>query len=112
MAKKYLNGNKDGNGFDKNPQNINRTGLNRKLPILTEAMIDELSMDELKAIVKKHIAKGKAGDVRSAEFVFKYAYGEAKQYIEHSGMVESEQKQTECLTFEQAYVLKYGKKPE
>jgi len=30
MAKKVLNGNKDGNGFDKNPQNINRTGANRK----------------------------------------------------------------------------------
>ena len=30
MAKKVLNGNKDGNGFDKNPQNINRTGVNRK----------------------------------------------------------------------------------
>ena|SRR3972149_6995888 len=31
MAKKVLNGNKDsGNGFDKNPQNINKTGANRK----------------------------------------------------------------------------------
>lgn len=30
MAKKVLNGNKDGNGFDKNPQNINRNGANRK----------------------------------------------------------------------------------
>lgn len=25
-----VNGNKDGNGFDKNPQNINRSGANRK----------------------------------------------------------------------------------
>ncbi len=30
MARNVLNGNKDGNGFDKNPQNINRTGANRK----------------------------------------------------------------------------------
>jgi hypothetical protein len=31
MAKKVLNGNIDsGNGFDKNPQNINKTGANRK----------------------------------------------------------------------------------
>lgn len=30
MAKNVLNGNKDGNGFDKNPQNINRSGANRK----------------------------------------------------------------------------------
>ncbi len=30
MARNVLNGNKDGNGFDKNPQNINKTGANRK----------------------------------------------------------------------------------
>lgn len=30
MARNVLKGNKDGNGFDKNPQNINRSGANRK----------------------------------------------------------------------------------
>ena len=52
MAKKVLNGNKDGNGFDKNPQNINRNGRPRKLIGTVNA---ELEAKGIKAASKEEI---------------------------------------------------------
>lgn len=53
MAKKVLNGNKDsGNGFDKNPQNINRTGVNRKSIASVNV---ELEAKGIKAATKQDI---------------------------------------------------------
>tara|TARA_R110002110_G_scaffold48419_6_gene144356 strand:- start:102 stop:503 length:402 start_codon:yes stop_codon:yes gene_type:complete len=52
MARNVLNGNKDGNGFDKNPQNINRTGANRKS---ISSVNIELEAKGIKAASKKDI---------------------------------------------------------
>lgn len=103
---------KKAKGFDKNPQNINRTGLNRKLPDLIEGLVDVLDEDELRAILKGLLAKAKKGGVREAELILKYAFGEAKQFISLSGNMTVEEKQTAKLSFKEAYMLKYGKSPE
>tara|TARA_R110001632_G_scaffold76830_1_gene174116 strand:+ start:96 stop:497 length:402 start_codon:yes stop_codon:yes gene_type:complete len=52
MARNVLNGNKDGNGFDKNPQNINRTGANRKS---ISSVNIELEAKGIKAASKRDI---------------------------------------------------------
>lgn len=107
MAKKVLNGNKDGNGFDKNPQNINRKGspgksITKCLKELLDSNLVELELVQTKADGTKKTVKinveardgmNKAlsvillrkaldGDLQAIKEIFDRTEGKATQPIE------------------------------
>lgn len=65
-------------------------GRPAKLPELTEIIAKILSeekggMQAAEAIILAHVSKAVKGDVRSANFVFGYAYGQPKQQYQIDG---------------------------
>ncbi len=117
MARKDIY--KDAKGFDKNPQNINRTGLNRKLVSTVTKELNEkgieqvtsaqivglyqsflnLTEPELKKIVNgkdepmlNRIISKSMLDKKGFEIIEKMldrAHGKAQNKIEHSGEIET-----------------------
>src|SRR5664279_883967 len=71
-------------GFDKHPENINKSGRPKKLPdlepLLSELLGDHLTGSEsMKGIIIALRKKAASGDVRAAELLLDRAYGKLKQ---------------------------------
>ena len=77
------------NGFDKNPQNINRTGLNRKLPELDKLCAEVLGKEEkgkteAELILLAYLKQAKKGNVNAGEALLNRAYGKSIEKHEHT----------------------------
>jgi len=75
-------------GFDKHPENINKTGKNRKLPGLDILLAEVLGTDgtgksEAENILIALRTKALKGDVRAAEILLDRSYGKVIQSFDH-----------------------------
>ena len=77
-----------GKGFDVHPENINKTGQNRKLPGLDILLAEVLGTDgtgksEAENILIALRTKALKGDVRAAEILLDRSYGKVIQSFDH-----------------------------
>lgn len=87
MAKKVLSGKDNTNGFQKNPQNINRKGAPCKLPQLDVLLAEVLGetkdgITAAQVILMALRKKATQGDIRAAEVLLARGWGNVKQAVE------------------------------
>ena len=56
-----------------------RKGITSKVKLLKAAFVEEITVDEIKAIARKLVTMAKAGDVTAAKEVFDRCFGKALQ---------------------------------
>ena len=78
------NNNVIGKGFDARPENINRNGRPKKLPELTQAFLNTLSIEDIEAIINVLLKKAKKGDIQAIRELLDRAFGKSKIHLEQT----------------------------
>ena len=77
-----------GKGFDNHPENINKNGRPKKLPVIDELLAKMLGAEgneksTAESIFDALISKALKGDVRAMELIIDRMYGKVTQTLDH-----------------------------